>query len=84
MQTLPLHVFRAQLAQTLDRVLKGERVQVTRHGVAVIELRPVQPVKTEAQQMWKRTLKPHPLSKSARMRATTANPVLDERYEQYY
>ena len=82
MQTLPLHVFRAQLAQTLDRVIQGERVQVTRRGIAVIELRPVNPVKPEIVPMWKRTFKPHPLSKSADKTAT--NPVIAERDEQAY
>lgn len=84
MQTLPLHRFRAQLAQTLDLVMKGERVRVTRHGVEVIELRPVQPVKHEAPPMWKRALKPHPLSKSAKTSGAFANPVLDERNESRY
>ena len=82
MQTLPLHIFRAQLAQTLDRVIQGERVQVTRRGIAVIELRPVQPVKPEAIPMWKRALKPHPLAKNAGR--AVANPVIAERDEQAY
>ena len=82
MQTLPLHVFRAQLAQTLDRVIQGERVQVTRRGIAVIELRPVNPVKPKAAPMWKRAMKPHPLSKNADKAAT--NPVIAERDEQAY
>jgi prevent-host-death family protein len=84
MQTLPLHLFRAQLAQTLDLVMKGERVRVTRHGVEVIELRPVQPVKHEAPPMWKRALKPHPLSKSTKTNSAVANPMLDERNEARY
>ena len=50
METLPLNVFRAQLAATLDKVLAGERVQVTRHGVAIIELRPLLPIKAESAQ----------------------------------
>ncbi|HNY48882.1 MAG TPA: hypothetical protein PKN64_18150 [Casimicrobium sp.] len=79
MQTLPLHIFRAQLAQTLDRVLKGERVQVTRHGIAVIELRPVQPTKPDIVPLWKRPIKPQPLAKGAN---ATTNPVLSERDEQ--
>ena len=82
MQTLPLHIFRAQLAQTLDRVIQGERVQVTRRGVAVIELRPVNPVKPEAAPAWKRALKPHPLSRNADKAAR--NPVIAERDEQAY
>ena len=82
MQTLPLHLFRAQLAQTLDRVIQGERVQVTWRGIAVIELRPVQPVKQEAAPMWKRKLKPHPLAKHAGNTAT--NPVIAERDEKEY
>lgn len=82
MQTLPLHVFRAQLAQTLDRVIHGERVQVTRRGVAVIELRPVNPVNPQAAPLWKRALKPHPLAKLARKAVT--NPVIAERDEQSF
>lgn len=79
MQSLPLHRFRAQLAQTLDLVLKGERVRVTRHGVEVIELRPVQPVSHAVAPMWKRPLKPHPLAKAAKTSGAVSNPVLDER-----
>lgn len=82
MQTLPLHVFRAQLAQTLDRVIQGERVQVTRRGIAVIELRPVNKLKPEPAPLWKRALKPHPLSKNAGKAAK--NPVIAERDEQAY
>ncbi len=77
MQTMPLHLFRARLAQTLNRVILGERVQVTRRGISIIELRPINPVKPEATPMWKRALKPHPLSKNADTAAT--NPLIAER-----
>lgn len=82
MQTLPLHLFRAQLAQTLDRVIQGERVQVTRRGIAVIELRPVNLVKREIAPMWKRALKPHPFSRIADK--VSINPVIAERDEHAY
>jgi hypothetical protein len=57
---------------------------VTRHGVEVIELRPVQPIKHEAPPMWKRALKPHPLSKAAKTGSDATNPVLDERNDVRY
>ena len=80
MQTLPLNVFRAQLAATLDRVLAGERVQVTRHGVAIIELRPLQPIKAESVPRWQRQIKRQPLAKNA----VAMNPVLAERDERAF
>lgn len=80
MQTLPLNVFRAQLAATLDKVLAGERVQVTRHGVAIIELRPLQPIKAESVPRWRRPIKRQSLAKNA----VAINPVLAERDEQAF
>lgn len=80
MQTLPLNVFRAQLAATLDKVLAGERVQVTRHGVAIIELRPLQPIKAESAPRWQRSIKRQSLAKNV----VAMNPVLAERDEQAF
>ena len=84
MQTLSLNVFRAQLAATLDKVLAGERVQVTRHGVAIIELRPLQPIKIESVPRWQRPVKRQSLAKNASAVGTIANPVLAERAEQAF
>jgi antitoxin (DNA-binding transcriptional repressor) of toxin-antitoxin stability system len=75
--TLPLHQFRAQLAQTLDRVLHGERIQITRHGVAVIELRALQQSGAAVTPLWKRALNPQPLANGGTTALT--NPVLAER-----
>ncbi len=80
MQTLPLNVFRAQLATTIDKVLAGERVQITRHGIAIIELRPLQPIKAESVPRWQRPVKRQSLSKNA----AAMNPVLVERDEQAF
>jgi|GEM_PF-3368031 len=80
MQTLPLNVFRAQLAATLDKVLAGERVQVTRHGVAIIELRPLQPIKAESVPRWQRPIKRQSLAENA----VAMNSVLAERDEQAF
>ena len=80
MQTLPLNVFRAQLAATLDKVLAGERVQVTRHGVAIIELRPLQPIKGKSLPRWQRPIKRQSLAKNA----VVINPALAERDEQAF
>ena len=83
-QTLPLNVFRAQLAATLDKVLAGERVQVTRHGVAIIELRPLLPIKAESVPRWQRPIKRQSLAKNAVAVGMIANPVLAERDEQAF
>lgn len=34
---------RNQLSKLVDRALKGESVTITRHGHAVVELKPIQP-----------------------------------------
>ena len=84
METLPLNIFRAQLAATLDKVLAGERVQVTRHGVAIIELRPLLPIKAETVPRWQRPIKRQSLAKNAVTVGMLANPVLTERDEQAF
>lgn len=81
MQMLPLHRFRAELAQTLDRVMLGERVQVTRHGVAIIELRPVQPVTAPRIPSWKKQIKRQTLRTGT---DEARNPVLAERDDSSY
>ena len=84
METLPLNIFRAQLAATLDKVLAGERVQVTRHGVAIIELRPLLPIKAESVPRWQRPIKRQSLAKNAVAVGMITNPVLAERDEQAF
>lgn len=84
METLPLNIFRAQLAATLDKVLAGERVQVTRHGVAIIELRPLRPITIESVRRWQSPIKRQSLAKHASAVGTIANPVLAERAEQAF
>ena len=84
METLPLNIFRAQLAATLDKVLAGERVQVTRHGVAIIELRPLQPIRIESVPRWQRPIKRQSLAKNSVAAGIVANPVLTERDEQAF
>ena len=43
MTTVPLHVAKAHLSDLLRRVEAGERVLITRRGLAVAELRPPVP-----------------------------------------
>ena len=77
METLPLNIFCAQLAAMLDKVLAGERLRVTRHGVAIIELRPLQPIKAESVPRWQLPIKRQLLAKNA----LATNLVLAKRDE---
>jgi prevent-host-death family protein len=44
MTTVGAYEAKTHLAQLLDRVAKGERITITRHGVPVATLTPAEPV----------------------------------------
>ena len=46
MKTVGAYEAKTRLAQLLDRVAKGERITITRHGVPVAVLSPAQPAKS--------------------------------------
>jgi prevent-host-death family protein len=46
MTTVGAYEAKSRLAQLLDRVAKGERITITRHGVPVAVLSPAEPAKS--------------------------------------
>ena len=47
MDTVGAYEAKTHLSQLLDRVAKGERIAILRHGVPVAVLQPVEPIKGE-------------------------------------
>jgi prevent-host-death family protein len=77
MHIVPLSEFRANASAMLDLVEKGETVRILRHGKAVAELVPLQPVAPAKTPSWKRHFEPVRLPPGASL----SQAVLDERDE---